>query len=607
MCMFALTVSTAELKNIKEAMADSAWIEAMQEELHQIDRLQVARLEAVQIFVAYATHRSFPIYQMHVKTAFLNGPVKEKVYVVQLDGFVDPDHPEKVYRLRNALYELKQAPRAWYDGLSKFLTSKGFTKEKGQSIGIPMATKPKLDANLSGNPVDQTDYRSKIGSLMYLTSSRPDIVQAMLITPNALILTKAILKGIQSLGDKLVSWILKKQDCTTMSSAEVEYVVLSANCAQLEIAVVRYDGDECAKGIMPNKIKLTLEQSQQGVSNDVLKHVILTALLTKSKLVPITTTRPVTTVVPKSQVTRPSQSKPIVTKPHSPPRRHINRILSPKANTFPPKFTAATTPMVNVVKGNWIQVSDGLGPKEKLTILFLVQRNPQHALKDKGVIDSGYSRHMIGNMSYLSDFEELNGGYVAFGSNPKGGVNTPRCDEDRLELMELMVNDMTRLKALVDKKRVIITEATIGDALRLDDAEGINFLPNEEIFTMLARMGYEKPSTKLTFYKAFFSSQWKFLIHTILQCMSAKRTSWNKFSSSMALAVICLSTGCSGVETPLFEGMRVAWQVDENVAEINIDDVPAAGVTDEGVTSVDVDYVPTAADEPTIPLPTSPI
>nr|GEX37142.1 hypothetical protein [Tanacetum cinerariifolium] len=86
-------------------------------------------------------------------------------------------------------------------------------------------------------------------------------------------------------------------------------------------------------------------------------------------------------------------------------------------------------------------------------------------------------------------------------------------------------------------------EATIRDALRLDDAERVDCLSNEEIFAELARMGYEKPSTKLTFYKAFFSSKWKFLIHTILQSMSAKRTSWNKFSSAMASAVICLSTG----------------------------------------------------------------
>nr|GEY81200.1 hypothetical protein [Tanacetum cinerariifolium] len=105
------------------------------------------------------------------------------------------------------------------------------------------------------------------------------------------------------------------------------------------------------------------------------------------------------------------------------------------------------------------------------------------------------------------------------------------------------VNDVTMLQALVEKKNVVITETTIRDALRLDDAEGVECLPNEEIFAELARMGYEKPSTKLTFYKVFFSSQWKFLIHTILQCMSAKRTSWNEFSSSIASAVICLSSG----------------------------------------------------------------
>ncbi|GJZ61102.1 retrovirus-related pol polyprotein from transposon TNT 1-94 [Tanacetum coccineum] len=135
-----------------EAMDDSSWIEAMQEELHQFDRLQVwelvgkpfgkneegidfeesfapvACLEAVWIFVAYATHKSFPIYQMDVKTAFLKGPLKEEVYVAQPDGFVDPGHPEKVYPLRKALYGLKQAPRAWYDELLNFLMSKCFTK-----------------------------------------------------------------------------------------------------------------------------------------------------------------------------------------------------------------------------------------------------------------------------------------------------------------------------------------------------------------------------------------------------------------------------------------------------------------------------------------------
>nr|GEY20703.1 hypothetical protein [Tanacetum cinerariifolium] len=89
----------------------------------------VTRLEAIRIFIAYAAHKSFPIYQMDVKTTFLNGLLKDEVYVAQPDGFVDPDHPTKVYRLRKVLYGLKQAPRAWYDELLKFLMSKGFTKE----------------------------------------------------------------------------------------------------------------------------------------------------------------------------------------------------------------------------------------------------------------------------------------------------------------------------------------------------------------------------------------------------------------------------------------------------------------------------------------------
>nr|GEX91490.1 Gag-Pol polyprotein [Tanacetum cinerariifolium] len=99
----------------------------------------VARLEAVRLFIAYAAHKSFTIYQMDIKTVFLYGPLKEEVYVNQPDGFVDPYHPDKVYRLKKALYGLKQALRA--------------------CVGTPMATKH-LDADLSGTPVDQMKYRS---------------------------------------------------------------------------------------------------------------------------------------------------------------------------------------------------------------------------------------------------------------------------------------------------------------------------------------------------------------------------------------------------------------------------------------------------------------
>nr|GEU70795.1 putative ribonuclease H-like domain-containing protein [Tanacetum cinerariifolium] len=168
-----------------------------------------------------------------------------------------------------------------------------------------------------------------------------------------------------------------------------------------------------------------------------------------------------------------------------------------------------------------------------------------------------------------------------YNDSPLLGVNTPRCDEDSLERKELMVifvpicvekdgigaivdmrsqqvlpcimqfwstakvksiNDEVRIQALIDSKRVNIKESSIRRTLVLGDAEGISCLANAYIFYGLANIGYEKLSEKLTFYKAFFSPQWKFLIHTILQCLSAKTTSWNEFSSTMASTIICLAT-----------------------------------------------------------------
>nr|GEY03535.1 hypothetical protein [Tanacetum cinerariifolium] len=192
MCMYALTVSTAESKNIKEVRADSVWIEAMQEELYQFDRLQeegidfeesfapVARLEAVWIFIAYAAHTSFPIYQMDVKMAFLNGPLKEEVYVAQPDG-----------KGFTKGFQIHQSPRGIFINQAKYtleiLHKHGM--DKGQSIDAHHA--------------ECIDY------------------------------CKSTSRGIQFRGDKLVSWMSKKQNCTAMSSAEAKYVVLSASCAQV--------------------------------------------------------------------------------------------------------------------------------------------------------------------------------------------------------------------------------------------------------------------------------------------------------------------------------------------------------------------------------------
>ncbi|GKC09426.1 retrovirus-related pol polyprotein from transposon TNT 1-94 [Tanacetum coccineum] len=422
MCMYALTVSTVEPKNVKEAMTDPAWIESMQEELLQFKRLDVwvlvplpdnikpltlkwlfknkhdeentvirnksrlvvrgyrqeegidfeesfapvARMEAIRIFLAYAAHKSFTVFQMDVKTAFLHGTLKEDVYVCQPEGFIDADHPSHVYKLKKALYGLKQAPRAWYDELSTFLLQNHFFKgtidptlfirrfdddilvvqvyvddiifgsthprytqlfsdlmksrfemsmmgemtfflglqvnqsprgifinqsnyvleilkkygmETCDPVGTPMEIKDKLDLDQNGSPVDATKYHSMIGALMYLTSSRPDIVHATCLcaryqakpTEKHLKEVKRIFRylrgtvntglwytkdsgieltgfsdadyagckdtfkstsgGAQFLGEKLVSWPSKKQDCMALSTAEAEYVSLSAYCA----------------------------------------------------------------------------------------------------------------------------------------------------------------------------------------------------------------------------------------------------------------------------------------------------------------------------------------------------------------------------------------
>ncbi|GJU68461.1 putative ribonuclease H-like domain-containing protein [Tanacetum coccineum] len=103
------------------------------------------------------------------------------------------------------------------------------------------------------------------------------------------------------------------------------------------------------------------------------------------------------------------------------------------------------------------------------------------------------------------------------------------------------VNGEVQLQALVDGKKIVVTEASVRRDLQLEDANGVDCLPNATIFEQLTLMGYEKLLQKLTFYKAFFSPQWKFLIHTILQCLSAKTTAWNEFSSTMASAIICLA------------------------------------------------------------------
>nr|GEY52062.1 retrovirus-related Pol polyprotein from transposon TNT 1-94 [Tanacetum cinerariifolium] len=358
------SISNNMIPNVDEAIGYS------QQEGIDYDEtfVPVARIEATRLFLAYVAHKDFTVFQMDVKTSFLNEILKEEVYVGQPLGFVSKQYPDHVYALVKALYGLKQAPWAWYDALSQFLIDSGFhkgsidttlfIKKKGNHIMLiqiyvddiifgstnpkyctkfsdlmvkrfemsmmgeikfflglqanqfsnkifinqskyiidilkrfgmencdtvptPMVEEAKLKLDLVRKPVDHTDYRSMIESLMYVTSSRPDIMFATCMcaryqaNPNEhhVSVVKKIfryLKGtinlglwypkdfsfdltaysdaehagchldqkstsgsVQFLGDKLVCWSSKKQNCVSISIAESEYVAVSSCCAQV--------------------------------------------------------------------------------------------------------------------------------------------------------------------------------------------------------------------------------------------------------------------------------------------------------------------------------------------------------------------------------------
>nr|GEV87492.1 uncharacterized mitochondrial protein AtMg00810-like [Tanacetum cinerariifolium] len=278
----------------------------------------VARLEAIRIFLTFAAHENMVVYQMDVKTTFLNGNLREEVYVSQPDGFVDPDNPNHVYKLKKALYGLKQAPRAWYDMLSSFLISQDFSKgsvdptlfirlQISQSprgifinlskyaleslkkygfkscdpVDILMVEKSKLDKDKEGKAFDLSHYRGMIGTLLYLTASRPDLQFTICMcaryqawpTKKHLHAVKRIFRylqgtvnrglwypkdylialiafadadhagcqdtcrstsgSLQFLGDRFISWSSKRQKSVGISSTEAEYIALSSCCAQI--------------------------------------------------------------------------------------------------------------------------------------------------------------------------------------------------------------------------------------------------------------------------------------------------------------------------------------------------------------------------------------
>ncbi|GKB93437.1 retrovirus-related pol polyprotein from transposon TNT 1-94 [Tanacetum coccineum] len=256
-----------EPKNYKEAMEESRWIEAMQEKIHEFEWLVVWKLvprpdramiinlkwifkvkldeyggvlknkawlvakgyrqeeridfeelfapiaciEAIRIFLAYAAHKNMVVFQMDVKTTFLNGILKEEVYISQREGFVNQYHPNHIFKLKKALYRLKQAPSAWYDLLFKFLLSQKFVKGV---VDLTLLTRKEgndliLDTGLNLTTFADADHAGCQDSRCSTSGSA------------------------QFLGEKLASWSSKKQKCTAISTTEAGYISLSGSCAQI--------------------------------------------------------------------------------------------------------------------------------------------------------------------------------------------------------------------------------------------------------------------------------------------------------------------------------------------------------------------------------------
>nr|GEX30238.1 hypothetical protein [Tanacetum cinerariifolium] len=352
-CLFSCFLSQVENKKISDALQDLSWVEAMQEELLQF-KIQnvlvaqghtqeegidydevfapVARIEAIRLFLAYASFMGFKVYQMDVKSAFLYGTIDEEVYVMQPLGFQDPESPAKVYKVEKAMYRLHQTPRAWYGTLSKYLLKNGFQrgtidqtlfirrqrgdfilvqvyvddiifgssnpqlcrefealmhekfqmsamgelnfflglqvlqKEDGifllqdkyvgdilkkfkysevRSLNTPMDKENPWRKDGTRKDVDLHLYRSIIGSLMYLTASRPDIMALVpKESPFDLVAysdsdyggatqdRKSTTGGCQFLGRRLISWQCKKQTIVATSTTEAEYVAAASCCRQ---------------------------------------------------------------------------------------------------------------------------------------------------------------------------------------------------------------------------------------------------------------------------------------------------------------------------------------------------------------------------------------
>ncbi|GJS04151.1 putative ribonuclease H-like domain-containing protein [Tanacetum coccineum] len=442
----------------------------------------VAKIEAIRLFLAYASFKDFVVYQMNVKSAFLYGKIEEEFYDYQPPRFEDPDFPDRVYKVEKALYGLHQALRVWYETLSTYLLDNRF--QRGKIDKTLFIKRDKGDILLVQVYVDDIIFGSTKKSLCTeFEKMMHKKFQMSSIGELTFFLGMQVKKkedGIFISQDKYVTEILKKFGFTDVKTAST-----------------------------PMETQKPLLKDEDGEEVDV--HLYRSMI---GSLMYLTSSRPdiMFTVCACARY----QVSPKVTHLHA-----VNRIFrylkgQPKLGLWYPKDSPFDLPAYTNIDyaGESLDRKSTIGGCQFLRCRLISWQCKKQTVVANCIIVSEYVAASIKNPIFHSKTKhiEIRHHFIR-DSNEKKLIQMIKIHTDK-NVADLLtkafdvktVNEVVQLQALVDGKKIIITE-----------------------------------ETKLTFYKAFFSPQWKFLIHTILQCLSAKTTAWNEFSSTMASAIICLA------------------------------------------------------------------
>ncbi|GKA54961.1 putative ribonuclease H-like domain-containing protein [Tanacetum coccineum] len=503
----------------------------------------VARTKAIRIFLDFASYIGFIVYQMDVKSAFLYGTTDEEVYVSQPLVFVDPKFPKKVYKVVKDLYGLHQAPKAWYATLSTFLLKSGY--RRGTIDKTLFIKKDKNHIMLVQVYVDDIIFgstkRSWCDEFETLIKSRFQMSSIGELTFFLGLQVKQKEDGIFISQDKYVAEIMKKFDFASVKTANT-----------------------------PIENQKSLTKDEEAIDVDV--HLYRSMI---DSLMYLTASRPdimfELCACSRFQVT-PKTS-------HLYAVKRILRYLKgkPKLGLWYPRVSSFD---LEAYSDNDYA---GANLDRKSTIKeYVAAANccGQVLWIQNQMLDYGFN---FMNTKIYIDNESI----ICIVKNPAFHSKTKRIeirhhfimDAYEKKLIQVLkihtndnvadlltkafavsssqtVNDEKQIHATVDSKAVVVTEASIRSSLLLNDVAGTACLTNEAIFQNLALMGYEGELNKLTFQKSLFSPQWKYLIHTILHCLSSKSTSWNEFSTNIASAVICLATNQKfNFSKLIFDGM----------------------------------------------------